>query len=134
MYSDIDGLKETVRKTDWKVLLGHDDPLFQNIVDVDKLLDIIEIAFDFGQEEGFDDGRKKGWKDQNPEYVVDRLDRAYEEGYEDGKEEGYADGFDHGREEGYADGLDHGREEGYDDGYTVGYDRGYEEARLEYGE
>lgn len=55
-----------------------------------------------------------------------KLRIAYEDGYNDGKEEGYEDGYDDGREEGYEDGMYDGKKLGFDQGLEEGIRRSKE--------
>lgn len=63
---------------------------------------------------------------------------AYEDGYNEGLDEGYTQGYDEGLNEGYTQGYDEGLaenegayDEGYEAGKTDGYDEGYETGKNE---
>lgn len=89
-------------------------------------LELVEYAFDFGQ----DDGIKVGWDDARRDLSdspYDRdaeMERHYNEGFDDGfsegKYEGHDEGYNNGLEEGYSDGYDVGKDEGWQEGYEAG--------------
>jgi flagellar biosynthesis/type III secretory pathway protein FliH len=64
-------------------------------------------------------------------YTEDDLGKAYQEGYEDGKDEGECDCCDNCdlcyTEDEYDRAYDKGYDEGYADGHSDGYDEGVEE-------
>jgi hypothetical protein len=67
----------------------------------------------------------------DPRYLEEEIEKAYlqgfkqgrTEGYDKGCEEGEIQGFNHGRKQGYNDGFNDGEKCGYENGYDTGYDK-----------
>ena len=60
----------------------------------------------------------------SPDYSGGNCKGFYEEGYDDGFEEGKTEGIEEGYETGFREGKVEGLDEGYDRGYGEGYDEG----------
>ena len=65
--------------------------------------------------------------EEGKEALIDKMDRQYSKGYDDGKSDGYDYGYDDGYHEGYSEGYDEGEAFGYDGGFEAGYDSCYQE-------
>jgi hypothetical protein len=58
-------------------------------------------------------------------------DGSYQEGYDQGLEDGKAEGIEIGKAEGYEDGYDEGKADGVTEGYNNGYSEGKTDGRAE---
>lgn len=77
------------------------------------------------------DGRKYNiWYDTSNPYAYFR-DFSYEEGFEDGYNEGNVTSYDDGYINGYEDGFSTGNGAGFEDGYSNGFEDGYSTATYE---
>jgi len=85
----------------------------------DFLLDLVDEAFYLGEDSGQSTGYMKALEENTTRRDGDDdCEDAYNEGYENGREEGYMDGQDRGYEDGHRDGYSEGKDEGFDDGYA----------------
>lgn len=95
------------------------------------LFDFLNAVHDAGVDAGEVIGYRNALQENDVEDNGDLNQRAFDDGYEEGREAGYENGVEEGEEKGYDNGKNDGEQDGFDQGYDEGKEEGIVEGKEE---
>lgn len=99
-------------------------------IEEDKRLQQVSNEFALEDEEEQEKQEKKEDKELTVEEIALLKEKAYEEGFEEGKRDGHKEGLAQGIEEGKLNGIEQGKTQGYQEGFEKGLYEGHQDGFI----